>query len=94
MAFTTLCERWHYEFFVILAVTPVATDYLFPFGWRSVLALPPLRHNTGVFRRMTGNTLLIGKFTDYGTARVKIFRIKIIRRVIPSDHGQKPVELP
>src|SRR3990172_10953988 len=93
MTLTTVVIRGHYELFVIFSMATIATDYLFPFRWRPVFTLLPLSHNTRVFRRMTGNTLLIGKFTGYGTARMKGFRIKIICRVIPSYHRQKSIEM-
>src|SRR3990172_2612324 len=94
MTFTAEGIGGHRKLLVILSVTAITADNFFPFGGRPMLTLSPLRHNAGVFRRMTGNTLFISKFTVYGTARVKVFGIKIIRRIIPSDHGQKSIELP
>src|SRR3989337_1654969 len=88
--------RLHVHLILILLRTGMAntaTDDLFPFGWRPVLTLSPLRYNTWVFRCMAGNTLLIGKFTGYGTARMKVFGIKIICRVIPSYNRQQSIKM-
>src|SRR3990172_402824 len=94
MTFTAEGICRHHKLLMILSMTSVTADNFFPFGWRPVFTLSPLSHNARIFRHMAGNALLIGKFTVYSTAGMKIFWIKVIRRVVPSDYRQKAIELP
>ena len=93
VTFTTKIVRRHYEFFVILSMTFITTDYVFSAGWCSVFTLFPLCNNPGTFYRVTGYTLFICEFSFNSTARMKGIAVVIVRWIVPSYHWQEIVKM-